>query len=142
VDINWAYKRDEVPEIQVMRQLVAERHFAFVVDFHEDWESPGFYLYEMHRNLAPVGAQIMERVSHICPLNTQPVIEGLRARDGVIVPTPQKNAELRGEGIPVVLYEHHTDHLVVPETPTSLPLAQRVQAHLATLEVVVKAHLS
>ncbi len=142
VDINWAYKRDDVPEIQVIRQLVAGRRFAFVVDFHEDWESPGFYLYELHRNLAPVGAQIMEAVSHHCPLNTQPVIEGQRAQGGVIVPSAEKHEELRGEGIPVVLYDHHTDHLLTTETPTALPLAQRVRAQLAALQVVVEAHLT
>ncbi len=39
VDINWAYKRDDVPEIQVVRTFLAGRRFVFVVDFHEDWES-------------------------------------------------------------------------------------------------------
>lgn len=141
VDINWAYKRDDVPEIQVVRQLVAGRRFAFVVDFHEDWESPGFYLYELYRNLAPVGAQIMEKVSHFCPLNTHPVIEGQPARGGIIFPTEEKHAELRGEGIPVVLYDHHTDHLLVTETPTALPLEERVRVQLTVLEVVVEAHL-
>ncbi len=141
VDINWAYKRDDVPEVQVVRQLVADRRFAFVMDFHEDWESPGFYLYELYRNRVPVGAQIMERVSPICPLNTQPVIEGQRARGGIIIPTAEKHEELRGEGIPVVLFDHHTDHLVVTETPTALSLEKRVQAQLTALEVVVEAHL-
>ena len=141
VDINWAYQRDDVPEIQIVRALLAGRRFPFVVDFHEDWESPGFYLYELRRDRDPVGAQIMEKVSRICPLNTQPVIEGQRARGGIIFPTEEKHEELRGEGIPVVMYDHHTDHLVVPETPTALPLAQRVQAHLTVLEVIVEAHL-
>jgi hypothetical protein len=141
VDINWAYQRDDVPEIQVVRQLVAGRRFAFAVDFHEDWESPGFYLYELRRNGEPIGPQLMERVSQICPLNTEPVIEGQRARGGVIIPTPQKHEELRGQGIPIVLYDHHTDHLLTTETPTALPLEQRVRAQLAALEVVVEAHL-
>jgi hypothetical protein len=141
VDINWAYQRDDVPEIQVVRQLVAGRRFAFVVDFHEDWESPGFYLYELYRNRAPVGPQLMEKVSPICPLNTHPVIEGQRARGGVIVPTAEKHEELRGQGIPIVLYDHHTDHLLTTETPTALPLEQRVRAQLAALEAVVEAHL-
>lgn len=142
VDINWAYKRDDVPEIQIVRQLVAGRRFEFVLDFHEDWESSGFYLYELYRNRDPVGPQVMDKVSSICPLNTHPVIEGQRARGGIIFPTEEKHEELRGEGIPVVIYDHHTDHLVVTETPTALPLEQRVRAQLAALEVVVEAHLS
>ena len=141
VDINWAYKRDDVPEIQIVRRLVADRRFAFVVDLHEDWESPGFYLYELRRQGEPVSPQIMEKVSRICPLNTRPVIEGQPATGGIIMPTEEKHAELRGEGIPVVLFDHHTDHLLTTETPTALPLAQRVQAHLAALEVVAEAHL-
>ncbi|MCC7261151.1 MAG: M14 family metallocarboxypeptidase [Candidatus Latescibacteria bacterium] len=141
VDINWAYKRDDVPEIQIVRAILADRRFAFVVDFHEDWESPGFYLYELYRHREPLGPQIMAQVSSICPLNTHPVIEGQRAHGGVIVPAAEKHEELRGEGIPVVLYDHHTDHLVVTETPTALPIEERVRAQLATLEVVVSAYL-
>ena len=141
VDINWAYKRDDVPEIQIVRQLVAGRRFEFVMDFHEDWESPGFYLYELRRGSDPVGARIMEKVSCFLPLNTQSVIEGQPAWGGIIIPTAEKHEELRGEGIPVVLYDHHTDHLVVTETPTILPLEERVRAQLAALEVVVEAHL-
>lgn len=142
VDINWAYKRDDVPEIQVVRALLAGRRFPLVVDFHEDWESPGFYLYELSRGRQPVGPQIMDRVAAICPLNTHPVIEGQRAHGGVIVPATEKHEELRGEGIPVVIFDHHTDHLLVTETPTALPLEQRVQAQLAALEVAVAAHLN
>jgi len=139
VDINWAYQRADVPEIQLVRQLVTGRRFAFVVDFHEDWESPGFYLYELYRNRTPVGPQLMEKVSRLCPLNTQPVIEGQPARGGIIVPTTEKHEELRGQGIPIVLFDHHTDHLLTTETPTSLSLEQRVQVQLAALETVVEA---
>lgn len=142
VDINWAYKREDVPEIQLIRQWVAGRRFEFAVDFHEDWESPGFYLYELRRDRPLIGPLVAARVERICPLNTSPHIEGHPAQDGLILPNPQREEQLRGEGIPIVLYHYHTDHLLTTETPTSLPLETRVQAHLAVLEVMVEAHLS
>ena len=47
VDVNWAYLRDDVPEIEILKGFLEGQVFAGVIDLHEDWESPGFYLYEM-----------------------------------------------------------------------------------------------
>ena len=47
IDVNWAFLRDDVPEIEILQGFLAGRVFAGVIDLHEDWESPGFYLYEM-----------------------------------------------------------------------------------------------
>ena len=44
VDVNWAFLRDDVPEIEILKGFVEGRVFAGVIDLHEDWESPGFYL--------------------------------------------------------------------------------------------------
>ena len=122
IDVNWAYARDDVPEVEVLRRLVAGRRFAFVLDFHEDWESPGYYLYELRRGAPLVGPQVTRRVAALCPLNTAPEIER------------------RGAGIPLAMFFSHTDHLLTSESPTALDLETRIQAHLVTLEVVAAAH--
>lgn len=140
VDVNWAYARDDVPEVEVLRRLVAGRRFAFVLDFHEDWESPGYYLYELRRGAALVGPRVTRRVSAVCPLNTDPVIEGLPATDGLVAPDAEAEIERRGAGIPLAMFFSHTDHLLTSESPTALALDTRVQAHLIALEVVATAH--
>lgn len=139
-DINWSYERDDVPEVRALRDWLVGRRFAFVLDFHEDWESPGYYLYEMRRGGAPVGQQVTDLVRAVCPLNAAETIEGWPARRGVLTPDPAAEPGRPGVGIPVAMIRHHTDHLVVPETPTSLDLDTRVRAHLLTLEVLAAVH--
>ena len=141
IDINWAYRRNDVPEVQVMRDFVAGRRFEFVLDFHEDWESPGYYLYELRRGAELVGPEVMHRVGRICSLNTSPVIEGYPAKNGLLSPDPNVEVARRGAGIPLVMYFEHTDHLLTSESPSGEDIGVRVAAHMATLEAVVEAHI-
>lgn len=140
VDINWAYARHDVPEVRVMRDFVAGRRFEFVFDCHEDWESPGYYVYELRRGAPLVGSEITRRVSRVCPLNTSAMIEELPAENGLVAPDPNQERERRAAGIPLVMFFEHTDHLLTSESPTGLDMERRVAAHMAALEVVVAAH--
>ena len=141
VDINWSFKRDDVPEVGIFRQLVADRVFEGVMDLHEDWESPGYYLYEMTRDTEPVGPRVTKEVSRICPINRQPEIEGEKAVNGVIFPNMEIRRRREGDGIPVALFQcRHTDHLITSETPTSRDLPERVAAHLRALSVMIQHH--
>ena len=142
IDINWAYRRNDVPEVQVMRDFVAARRFEFVLDFHEDWESPGYYLYELRREAALVGPGLMHQIAQICPLNTSPTIEGYPATNGLLSPDPNVEIAQRGAGLPLVMYFEHTDHLLTSESPTEEEMEIRIATHIATLEAVVAAHIS
>jgi murein peptide amidase A len=140
VDINWACLRKDVPEIALIRQFIEGKKFVATVDLHEDWESPGFYVYELYRDFA-IGQQITRRVAGVCQLNTERVIEGEDAIQGLIHPNLEADKRRGDDGIPIVLFRYgYTNRLVTTETPTKEPLAKRVDAQLATLDVVIGAH--
>ncbi len=141
VDVNWAWGRSDVPEVQVVKEWVRGRRFEFVFDCHEDWESPGFYLYELRRGASVLSEEIVAAVEKVCPLNLQSEIEGMAAAGGVVVADTAKAENERGKGIPIELYNDHTDHLLTSESPTGLDMQVRVAAHLAALDVVIAAHL-
>jgi hypothetical protein len=141
LDVNWSYARPDVPELALLRRLIAGRRFAFAMDLHEDWESPGFYLYELRRGADPIGLEITRRVARVCPVNTAPSIEGYPADRGLILPTPEREAEWRGRGIPIAVYHEHTDHWLTTETPTHRDLGSRIEAHRVALDTAVEAHL-
>ena len=141
VDVNWAWIRDDVPEVWVIKDWVRDRRFEFVCDFHEDWESPGFYLYEMRRGVPLMGTDVVDAVERVCPLNLCDQIEGLSAVRGVVLNDEERVNELRGEGIPIELYHGYTDHFLTVESPTERRMDVRVAAHMAALDVVVAAHL-
>jgi hypothetical protein len=141
VDLNWVYDRHDLPEIRAIRGVVRSARYRFVVDLHEDWESPGYYVYELRRNGPYIGDSVSRRVAPVCPINPAPVIEGDRAIAGVIHPAPYTARRAsRGQGVPVALYERHTDHLLTLESPTPLPLQTRVDGHLAALAVIAADH--
>lgn len=140
VDINWAFLRDDVPEVTLVRKLIAGRRFKAVIDLHEDWESPGFYLYELTRGVPPIGQEITQRVADVLPLNLSQVIENEKARNGVIHPDLEAEKRRKGAGIPVALFQRHTDHLITTETPTHVEMAPRTRAHLIALERMMDAH--
>ncbi len=140
-DINWAFLRNDVPEIDIIRDFVKDREFEAVVDLHEDWESPGYYLYEQFRGRLSIGREVTRRVSEVCPLNMNTTIENEAAQNGVIFPNLAVERRRKGEGIPIALFQQkYTDHLITSETPTGEPMARRVQAHLIALETIIEAH--
>ena len=137
-DLNWSYLRLDLPEIAAVHQVADNQRFDAVIDLHEDWESPGFYIYELSRR-GKAAEQVVQAVAEVCPINTNSEIEGDAAENGVLRPDsydPIRKA--RGDGIPIALFHNHTDLYLTMETPTAEPMETRVQAHLRAVEAAVR----
>lgn len=137
VDINWAWERNDVAEIELLRHYLRGRRYRFVVDFHEDWETPGFYLYEHRLGVPAAGPDMIKAVASVCPINRDDKIESWPARDGVVTADSSRERIERGDGFPLVLLRDHTPHKLTTETPTELPMETRVQAHHAALAALL-----
>lgn len=134
IDVNWAYLRDDVPEISCVKSLVAGRDIRCVLDLHEDWESPGYYLYEQF-NKVSIGQMLIERVRSVCPIDARTRIDGEDAADGVIFPNMNAPKLRDGSGIPISLFrEGHTERMITAESPSSLDFDVRVSGHLAAID--------
>lgn len=126
--------------IAALRRLIAGRRFLFTLDMHEDWESPGYYLYELCRGDRRLGSEIVRHVEAVCPLNREPEIDGSPSSDGLVHPDLAAERQRRGTGIPLALYDRFTDHLFTSETPTALSMERRVEAHRSTFETVMRSY--
>jgi len=78
MDLNRDYRS---PKTELVRAHVAwlnhQPRFDVTLLLHEDWESSGFYLYELNPELKPsISDAIIDKVKEVCPINTSPVIEG------------------------------------------------------------------
>lgn len=139
-DVNWSFQIPNVPEVEIMKRFMCDKRFVATVDLHEDWESVGYYVYELCQG-HHLGPLITRRVSGVCQLNTNRIIEGEEAQHGLIRPNLEAVKRRGDEGIPVVLFRYgHTKRLVTTETPTREPMSKRIAAQLATLDVVIGAH--
>jgi len=138
LDINRAFDGLGATEADALKSSLKGRRFACAVDFHEDWETSGFYMYEGVSDRAEVGTQVVERVARIGQMD-----EHTDPADPPIVPGVYPVSMSWGTvGLAPYLLANHTPHVVITETPsTAWDLDRRVDAHLAALGTVLRAHL-
>jgi hypothetical protein len=133
-DLNRDYRHAESPEIRAhVGWLERQPNFDLAICVHEDWESKGFYLYELNPDGKPSLAEAMVRAaSRLCPIDLSPEIEGREARGGIIRPLFDPPSR---EKWPESLYlqVNHARLSYTVETPSSLPLETRVAALRAVL---------
>jgi murein peptide amidase A len=139
LDLNRDYRTLRSLEIQAhARWLQRQPNFDLGLCVHEDWEARGYYLYEFNPASRPsLAPRILEAVTRVCPLETATVIDG-RAIDAPGIIRPLVDPQLR-DARPEAIYlrAHHTSLGYTLETPSSLPLAQRIAAHGAAIEAAI-----
>ncbi len=141
-DPNRDYHDPQTPQVRAQLDWLAAHGgnaFDAVFLLHEDWEAPGYYLYEQCpldvKSLADV---ILKTAAGHFPLHPDPIIEGLPARGGLI--------SFRGHApeLPewpesIYLMKQGSRRAYTMETPSSQPLEQRVACHAATLQAAWEA---
>ncbi len=108
--------------------------FHLTLCIHEDWESTGYYLYELNPHQRPSLAEpILAAVRAFCPIDESPVIDGrTTAAPGIIRPIDDP---LLRETWPEAIYlrAHHTTISYTLESPSAFPLESRITAHRAAI---------
>ena len=134
IDLNRDYRHLQAPEVRAhIGWLRRQPNFDLAVCVHEDWESTGFYLYELNPDSRPsLAPPILKAVSKVCPIDMSPTIEGREAKGGVIRPKldPQEREKWPES---IYLQVNHTRLSYTIETPSALPIETRVAAHRAAL---------
>jgi predicted deacylase len=137
-DLNRDYRNPASPEVTAhTKWLRSQPNFDMAVCIHEDWESTGFYLYELNPDKRASAAQPMiAAAGKACPIDMSALIEGREARGGII--RPVLNPEER-EKWPESIYlqVHHTRLSYTIETPSSLPIDTRVTTLRAALRAAI-----
>ena len=131
-DLNRDYRHQETGEVTAhVAWLERQPKFDLTLCLHEDWESHGFYVYELNPDHhAPLGEKIVQAVTRVCPIDLSPVIEGREASGGVI------NPSLDPAGRPqwpeaFWLLQNKTRRSCTLEAPSDFPLETRVNALVA-----------
>ncbi len=144
-DLNRQYSKSRPPsEVRLIRKALDGRAFDLSIEFHEDIDSPGFYLYEISEGeREAVAHQIVRKVARKFPINLQTEIEGAPAKGGIISPTVasdffRRRIE-RGKQWPqaIYLYRQGTLHCITSETPIHLDMHERVAIHLIVLKTAL-----
>lgn len=138
-DPNRDYRDPRTPQVRAQLEWLAShggRAFDTAFLLHEDWEAPGYYLYELCSDEAePLASVMLKTAASHFELHPDPVIEGLPARGALI--SFRGNLPERPEW-PEAIYlaKQGTRRAYTMETPSSQPLQRRVDCHAATLRAV------
>jgi len=138
IDLNREYLRIEAPETRAhVEWLQRQPPFDLTLCLHEDWESNGFYLYELNPDGAPsLAEEILRRVAAVCPIDDSEVIEERPAKGGVI--RPNVDPRSRPEWPEAFwLLTNKTRHSYTLEAPSDFPLPTRVAALVTAVRTVV-----
>lgn len=138
-DLNRQYYQPQCDEIRShVAWLGRQPPFDGAISLHEDWESHGFYLYELNPDRRPSGAEkVIEAVEAVCPIDRSPIIDGRPARGGVI--RPEDDVLSRPQWAEAIyLVAHKTRHSYTLEAPSDFPLGTRVRALVTAVTVLLR----
>jgi murein peptide amidase A len=146
LDLNRQFRTGHPPaEVRFVKEVVGGWAYALAMEFHEDVDSPGFYLYELTQGGEPSwGREIIELVAQKFPINLNREIEGTSAEAGLILRqdgnTPFYRMIKSRTDWPQAFYHYTngTPHCFTTETPVFLNREERTEIHLMALDVAVK----
>jgi protein MpaA len=138
-DLNREYHEPTARETRThIAWLRRQPSFDLTFCLHEDWESHGFYLYELNPDNQPSAAERMiERVANLCPIDQSELIEGRPARGGIIRPSADPRSRPQWPEA-FYLLTHHTRLSYTLEAPSDFPLSNRVSALVAAVEAALE----
>jgi len=112
------------------------------LSLHEDWESTGFYLYEiqLQEQQSHVPA-LLKKVQDLIPIEPERIIDNHKTREpGWIFHTPQADfQDLWPEAI--FIAKLGCPLSLTLETPSSLELETRISVHIQAVETAVSLYL-
>jgi len=142
VDLNRQYHLPEgtAPEtVAHVEWLKGRERFDAALCLHEDWESQGFYLYELLRDERDsLATEILESVKGVSAIDHSDHIDGLEARAGVIAPRGEFGTMMEEWAEAIWLMENKTDVSYTLETSSADPLILRVAAQVKAVNAVAK----
>jgi murein peptide amidase A len=139
LDLNRDYRQLRAPAIRAHTDwLQRQPRFDLSLCLHEDWESHGFYVYELNpENRPSLAPKIVERVAEVCPIDLSSMIEGREAKGGII--RPNLDPASRPEW-PEAFYliQNKTRLSYTLEAPSDWPLPIRVAALVAGVRAALE----
>lgn len=139
-DLNRDYKSCQIAEVAAhVAWLKKQKRPDLFLSLHEDWESTGFYYYEINRGVeAPSREIIMEAASPFFPPEPASVIDDHEVTGpGWIFHSEHPDLP---DGWPEAIYlaKSGCPLSLTFETPSGAPFAERVQCHQAVVRRAVK----
>ena len=139
IDLNRDYKSLAAAEARAhVAWLRRQPRFDLVICAHEDWESRGFYLYELnlghHASLAPA---MVTAAAKLGPIEDAAIIDGrASAAPGIIRPVSDPLLRDTWPEALYLAYQHSTLNYTT-ETASAQPMEQRIATQCAVMSAAI-----
>jgi hypothetical protein len=137
MDLNRDYRALQSREVKAHAAWLAAREVpSLFLSLHEDWESAGFYFYEINLGMddPEVAQRILEAVKPWFPAESGPEIDGHATREPGWIFHQAEADEPDGWPEAIYLAKLGCERSLTFETPSSAELSQRVAAHCAAIK--------
>jgi hypothetical protein len=140
VDLNREYLNTKSPEtLAHIAWLDRQSSFDLCLCLHEDWESDGFYVYELNPDGRPsVADHMVAQVAEVCPVDLSEIIEDRPAQGGIIRPSVDPRSRPQWPEA-FYLLTHKTRLSYTLEAPSDFPLPVRVAALVTGVRAALAA---
>jgi len=138
-DLNRGFHRTDLPVLEAMKRVAAGHQFEAAVMLHEDYDGQGVYLYEIQRVQPYWGEALLAAARAHLPTDPRTWIDGRKAVKGIHRRRLDRRRFAR-IGYPEAIWLHleHSVRTFTVETPSECALEQRVAAHVAVIEEIVR----
>lgn len=134
IDLNRDYRARRSNEIQAHARWL-EQHpvpYDLYLSLHEDWETRGFYLYEINTSTQPSFAQpLLQTAKAIHPLETGPIVDGHLLNEPGLIAHRDEPDEPEGWPEAIFMCKRNRLRSYTFETPSSFPIEKRIAIHKA-----------
>ncbi len=138
IDLNRDYRHLLSEEVRAHVGWLKEKpRFDLALCLHEDWESGGFYVYELNPDHRPSFAEtIIESVGRVCPIEPGPRVDNWEVQGGIVRPniSPEERPQWPES---LFLITHKTRLSYTLEAPSDFPLSTRVAAHVTAVRTAL-----
>lgn len=140
LDLNRQYLEPQAAETRAhIGWLEKQPRFELCLALHEDWESHGFYVYELNaESQLSLAEKIVESVAEVCPIDPSELIEGRPAQNGIIRPSLDPRSRPQWPES-FYLLTNKTRLTYTLEAPSDYPLSIRVAALVAGVRAALEA---
>lgn len=134
IDINRAFETEGVAEVAMIKKALGQMQFSLAIDFHEDYDATGFYIYEGKRDEKYIGSKLATAAKAIGSIDpNDPGEDAPDLAEGVY----KVAASWGTQGLAPYLLHFHSEHVIISETPTVWQLEHRVALHLTILDTAL-----
>jgi protein MpaA len=140
LDLNRDYLKFASVEISSHAEWLKGKHCDFAISLHEDWESTGFYFYEINlqQDRPQRYQRMVDALSPVMQMEPNPIIDEHEVREPGWIYHCADPDEPKNWPEAIYLAKMGCPLSFTFETPSSLPLESRIDAHVLAVCAALK----